>query len=847
MKKTNIRLPKEICPLIYDIQLKPDLNNFIFEGIETITLNILKETKIIKLHSREIDVETAEILIKKDKIFAEISYDTDKEFVIFTFPKKIQKGKYKLTIVFKGILNDKMRGFYRSEYVHNGEKKFMATTQFEATDARRAFPCCDEPEQKAIFNVSLIIPKDKNAISNTLPVSIKEHSSDLQIIDFAPSPKMSTYLLAFIVGDFEYIEKISKNGVKVRVYTTPGKKHQANFSLDTAVKVLDFYEEYFDIKYPLNTLDMIAVPDFASGAMENWGAVTYRESALLVDEERSSTTNKQWVALVIAHELAHQWFGNLVTMHWWTDLWLNEGFASYIEYLAVDKLFPTWHIWNQFNVNDLGIALKLDALENTHPIEIHVNHPDEIGEIFDAVSYSKGASIIRMLAEYLGEDKFRDGLRLYLKKHSYKNTKTTDLWEAFEKVSKKDVKKIMQNWTSKAGYPLVSVAKNKDQITLTQERFFSSAKSKKESKENTTWQIPISAKTEKENINLLLNSKKQNIKIKDLSYLKLNDNEISFFRTFYSEELLDKLKIHIEKKELTSANRLGVVRDLFACAEAQIIPLPTVLEFIKSYKDEDDYIVWEEISFGLNKIKQLFSKEKLLKELNKFSIEIFSDIYNKIGWEKKTNEKHTDSMLRSLVISQMGHSGDKNTLEQARKYFTEILAGAKIDPDLKSVIYSLNTFANKKEFSLFADLYKKEDLHEEKNRLGQALANFRDEKVLKKVAIFSFSSSVRKQDSITMLSSVALNPVGRDVVIEFMRENWQEILNRYGDGGHMLTRLVKAFSLTAEEKHFKILKDFFKKNKTPGAERAVKQALEKIENNISWYKKEKQNLEKFLK
>src|SRR3989338_2086054 len=427
MKKENVRLEKFIVPERYDIQLKPDLKNFTFEGVETILLTVSRKTRAITLHSKDLEIETAAVLIGRDKVFSKISYNEKRETATFTFSKLIPKGKLKLTIVFTGVLNDKMRGFYRSQY-NVGQKEYhMATTQFEATDARRAFPCFDEPAHKSVFHVSLIVEKGKTAISNTLPVSVLEHEAGYEIIKFSPTPKMSTYLLVFIVGDFEYIEKKSSKGVIMRVYTTPGKKHQAGFALSCAVKTLEFYEKYFDIPYPLNTLDMIAIPDFTSGAMENWGAITYRESALLVDEEHSSTSNKQWVALVIAHEIAHQWFGNLVTMEWWTHLWLNEGFASYIEYLSVDKLFPKWDIWTQFSTNELGTALRLDSLLHTHPIEIPVHHPDEIGEIFDEVSYSKGASIIRMLADYIGEKNFRDGLRYYLKKHSYKNTETAHL------------------------------------------------------------------------------------------------------------------------------------------------------------------------------------------------------------------------------------------------------------------------------------------------------------------------------------------------------------------------------------------------------------------------------------
>src|SRR3989344_3967776 len=291
----------------------------------------------------------------------------------------------------------------------------MATTQFESTDARRAFPCVDEPAAKAVFDVTLMVPDHCTAISNTIPTEVQEHESGYKIMRFAPTPKMSTYLLAFIVGEFEYVEGKTKEAVLVRVFTTPGKKKQAHFALEVTIKTLSFFNEYFAIPYPLPVLDLIAIPDFSSGAMENWGAITYREAALLVDPEHSSAHTKQWVALVIAHELAHQWFGNLVTMKWWTHLWLNEGFASYIEYLAVDHLFPSWQIWDRFVVADLAQALKLDALANTHPIEVPVHHPDEISEIFDAVSYSKGASVIRMLAEYIGEKDFRDGLRHYLR------------------------------------------------------------------------------------------------------------------------------------------------------------------------------------------------------------------------------------------------------------------------------------------------------------------------------------------------------------------------------------------------------------------------------------------------
>jgi len=876
-RKKSVRLSKNVIPVKYDIQLQPDLENFTFEGIETITLSILQKTKILTLHSRELEIETAKI----ENIFAQkITYDEKKETVNFLFKEFIPTGKTKLTLIFKGILNDKMRGFYRSRYAVGDKEHHMATTQFEATDARRAFPCFDEPAQKAIFHVSLVVQKGKTAISNTLPVSVKEHGAGYEIVKFSPTPKMSTYLLAFIIGDFEYVEAKSRKGVQVRVFTTPGKKHQAKFALECAVKTLDFYEKYFDIAYPLPTLDMIAIPDFASGAMENWGAITYRESALLVDEDHSSLSNKQWVALVIAHELAHQWFGNLVTMEWWTHLWLNEGFASYIEYLAVDKLFSDWDIWTQFSTNDLGVALRLDALLHTHPIEIPVHHPNEIGEIFDEVSYSKGASIIRMLASYLGEENFRDGLRYYLKKHSYKNTETIHLWQAFEKVSKKPVAKMMRNWTSKPGYPVVKASIVKNQLSLSQERFFASPISRKKNKNKTIWQIPIMHSPQAHFLRGLsqeIRKQKQypaycfldrrEVRWPSLArqiayqkvasresadWLKINFGEAGFFRTAYSKELLEKLKKPIQDKKLIARDRLGIIRDLFALAEAGTIRTTDALEFLPSYKDEDNYTVWLELASGLTRLEQLLALTASKNNLNKLILELFSPLARKLGWEKKKGEAHTDVLLRSLAISRAGRSGDKKIIKEAKTKFTAILKGKHIDPDIRGAIYGIVATwgqgkESAKEYGTLIKLYKKEPLHEEKNRIGSALGDFKQEKILCETVNFALSKNVRTQDTIGILSSVGANPLGRSIWLKCIKYNWKTFVSRYGDGGHQLARLVKAIGASAEEKHLKSFKQFFATHDAPGAKRAIQQVIERLEGNVAWLKRDRKIIEKFLK
>lgn len=816
-RKGEVRLSKTVIPIDYKIQLKPDLENFTFSGVETIGLSIFKKTKTLTLHSKEIDIDTADVLIGKEKIFAKISYNNKNETATFTFPKPIPVGKNKLTLVFRGILNDKMRGFYRSRYTIKNREFHMATTQFEATDARRAFPCFDEPAHKAVFHVSLVIPKGKTAISNTLPISVIEHEAGYDVIKFYPTPKMSTYLLAFIVGDFEYLEKTAKNGVRIRVYTTPGKKHQAKFALDCTVKTLEFYEKYFDIKYPLPVLDMIAIPDFASGAMENWGAITYRESALLVDEKNSSISNKQWVALVVAHELAHQWFGNLVTMEWWTHLWLNEGFASYIEYLAVDKLFPKWDIWTQFSTNDLGAALRLDALLTTHPIEVEVHHPSEIGEIFDEVSYSKGASVIRMLADYLGEKNFRDGLRYYLKKHSYKNTETIHLWQAFEKVSKKPVAKMMHNWTSKPGYPVVKAELKNEKVVFSQKRFFASPISAKKISDKIKWEMPINYKNN-----------------------KVNFGESGFYRTAYSKELLERLYMPIQNKKLSARDRLGVIRDLFALSEAGVIPTTDALEFLPNYKNEDNYTVWLEIAMGLARIEQLLKDNK---NLDKLIIDLFSHVFKNLGWEKKDKESHADTLLRSLAISRLGRAGDKKVIAEARAK----LKSGKINPDLRGAVYGVvASNGGMKEFNEFIKKYKTETLHEEKNRIGSALGDFTEPKLLQLACEFAMSKHVRIQDTVGILSSVGSNPLGRDIWWNFLQKNWKTLVTRYGEGGLTLGRAVKAIGGSAEEKHLKSIKKFFATHEAPGAKRAIDQLLERIEGNTAWLKRDGNKIEKFL-
>src|SRR5918996_892760 len=494
-------LPAEIRPVKYQVSLSPNLTAFTFAGEETIEIEVHQPTSQIVLNAAELEIQEAYLLRDGQRTSAQtMAIDAEQETATLTFAAPLPTGTMQLFMRFTGILNDKLRGFYRSEYtLPDGAKRVMATTQFEAPDARRAFPCWDEPAHKAKFEISLIIPDTLTAISNMPIVSETPQALGTKLVRFAESPIMSTYLLAIMVGEFESVEAQAE-GTLVRVWTTPGKKEQGRFALDVSCRLLSFYNNYFGIPYPLPKLDLIAIPDFAAGAMENWGAITYREVALLVDPAHSSAATKQRVAIIIAHEIAHMWFGNLVTMAWWNDLWLNEGFASWIEYKAVDHLFPEWDMWTQFIFSDTGPAMSLDGLKNTHPIEATVKTPNEVNELFDAISYSKGAAIIRMLEQFLGEETFRRGLVHYLSTHQYGNARTEDLWSALAQISGKPVKAIMDTWTKQPGYPFLEVQEKAPEnshpvLSLTQRRFFLDHDPAHESRDASLWRIPVGVRS----------------------------------------------------------------------------------------------------------------------------------------------------------------------------------------------------------------------------------------------------------------------------------------------------------------------------------------------------------------
>lgn len=839
ISKTN-RLSIHTKPIKYQITITPDLANFTFVGTEKIQLEVSKATNELVLHSVDIQILKAEVKVGNViSLVKKISYQVKNETVTLQFAKKVS-GKILLTIEFTGSINDQLRGFYRSKYIHNKKEKYLATSQFEATDARRAFPCFDEPSHKAVFEVSVIVPKHLQVISNTVESSIKVHEPGIKIVNFEPTPKMSSYLLALIVGEFEHLAIKTKRGVKIRVHTTPGKKAQGKFALEVAKKALDFLEDYFDIKYPLPVLDLIAIPDFSAGAMENWGAITFRETVLLVDDQNTSFLAKQRIAEVISHELVHQWFGNLVTMEWWTHLWLNESFATYMAYLTVDGIFPRWNYWTKFVLEEQSYALEADSLKSTHPIEVEVNHPDEINEIFDGISYSKGASSLRMLASYIGEDNFRNGLRLYLKKHSYKNTSSIHLWEAFEKVSKMPVRQFMKTWTTESGYPVVTIESKNNSIDLKQELFSVLPK-----KQTSKWTIPLLPIGLDSNVVLGKTSAKLSVG-QSTKFIKLNSGEHSLFITNYSIGLLAKLLPELESGTLSSIDRLSIIRNALLLAKSGRLPSDVYLEILRYLGNEGSYIVWSEVDSGLEQISRLVSGTKVEQRLNSFKSELYGNLIQRLGFIPKKNEPENDAMLRGLAMLESGLAGNKKSIAEASKFFRNRLKGKRIPVDIKLAVYSVKASTGGQEtYTQLIKLYGQTDNAHEKQQILFALTKFKSESIQKQVLKFILSDKVRAQDRPLFLSRLLNTPHFKKLAWIEIQKSWK-VLHSQFSGSRLLGTILsgaKSFNSVAEALAFD---RFVKNQKVAGAKQVITQTKEQIAINLAWSKRDLGLIGKYL-
>ncbi|MBA4074761.1 MAG: hypothetical protein C0508_06940, partial [Cyanobacteria bacterium PR.023] len=738
------RLPGNCQPERYDLYFEPDLENGEFEGTETLFFSVSQSTAEIVLNAVDLSVFEATVAQTKpthgDWIKAEIVRDKEGEKLTLKLPKALKPGQYELALKFNGKLSTKMEGFYLSTFKSKeGKEHKIATTQMEPTDARRMFPCFDEPASKAVFKVTVAIDPALVAISNAgIEFEKLDQRKNKKIVTFKASPKMSTYLFALIVGPFQSTEPVVVNGKKIRVWFTEGKGQLATYALDAAAKLLPYYENYFGQPYPLDKLDLIGIPDFSAGAMENLGAITFRENALLVDEKNSALSSRTRVVNIVAHEMAHLWFGDLVTMKWWDDLWLNEAFATWMADKAEDVLKPEWRIWDDFAVERAG-TLDADAIVATRSVQSPVNSPNDALEMFDEITYSKGAALLRMLETYLGEDKFQKGIQAYMKAHAFANASTNDLWDALSSASassisansasssvsgssssssarggskerkkgKVDVAKLMDAWVHQPGCPLVSFppvitsypAKDTT-LELVQRRFFFVDSLLGLDIGNAKpvfglWQIPLSFKLLKGDTatalpdqSMLFTIAKQQFQLNGVQDpLMANATGNGYFRTNYSSRQLSRLQKLNLPAVLSVSERVSVLSDLFATSVAGLLPIDLYLQSLEKFaKDQDPYVL------GLT-ISQISELEQLLEPASKsgyqaFVVKCLKPQLDRLGYTRKADDDDLTAELRARLIKTLGTNGnDKQVIAFCRDKFEAYLADDKtLDGDLLSPI-----------------------------------------------------------------------------------------------------------------------------------------------------------------
>ncbi|XP_074286874.1 aminopeptidase M1-like [Silene latifolia] len=833
------RLPNFAIPKRYNLYLKPDLISCIFHGVVSITIDVVSTTNFLVLNVADLNIDYSSLSFHPQSSSqglrpAEVELIAEDEVFVIDFGKELPIGVGVLRISFQGTLNDGMKGFYRSVYEVNGEKRNLAVTQFEPADARRCFPCWDEPVFKATFKITLDVSCEVIALSNMHVIEEKEQGS-FKTVYFEESPIMSTYLVAIVVGLFDHVEGHTSDGVRVRCYSQAGKANQGKFALEVAVKTLDLYKKYFNVPYPLSKLDMIAIPDFAFGAMENYGLVTYQENYFLYDEQLSSAEDKQIVADTVAHELAHQWFGNLVTMEWWTDLWLNEGFATWVACLATDSLFPEWMTWTQF-LEETNKGLCLDALGESHPIEVELNHAHEIIAIFDRISYSKGAAVIRMLHHYLGADHFQRALASYIKRYAYANAKTEDLWAVLEEESNEPVRDIMNSWTKQKGYPVVSVKLNDQKLEIEQSQFLLSGRP-----EESLWNVPIvlCCGSYDNQQTFLLRTKCGSIEVKESAWVKVNVDQAGFYRVKYDEKLTTQIRSAIESNLLSATDRFGVLDDYYALCMGVQQPLHSLLTLIGSFRAELDYIVLSKLVDISHQLVRVVADAvpEILDSVKQIFITLFLFPARKLGWDPRPGESHLEVLTRGGILLALSMLGHDTTIDEATSRFNVFLTdrnSSVLSSDVRkgayvAVMHKVSS-SDKSGYEALLRVYRETDQSQERARILGSLGSCRDSDIILEVLNFLLSSEVPIQD---VVHGLAVSREGREVAWKWMKENWDHISKHYT--GHLLCHFVSSvLSKLSSDEMLQEVEEFFASRTKPEIARHVKQSIEKIRINVKW-------------
>lgn len=844
------RLPRHVEPHRYRLVLEPDLLTATFDGRVDIGAVVTRSTRFIVLNCADLAIESARV----DGSPVRHSIDSDLERLIIHLPRRLDPGPVSIDITFSGTLNDKLRGFYRSTYTNgSGRTRVVATTQMQSTDCRRAFPCFDEPDFKSVFAVTLIVEQGDLAISNGPEIDrqwLPRRGRHKVAVSFAETMPMSSYLVAFVVGPLEATPSIDVGGVPLRIVHVPGKGNLTDFGLDVAAASLRWFVEYYGIPYPDAKIDLVALPDFAAGAMENVGCITFRESLLLVDPESSTQMEQQNVADVVSHELAHMWFGDLVTMRWWNGIWLNEAFATFMEVAAVDAYRPEWTRWTNFSL-ERSVAFDTDSLSSTRSVEFEVRSPQDCEGMFDVLTYQKGGALLRMLEQYLGTERFREGIRRYLHEHSYANTETSDLWDAIEaavaETGGEPVRAMMDSWIWQPGYPLIHADIDRTEPTpaliLRQERF---AFSQSNESNEATWIVPVHLRIADRESKELLEDQMLRVPLEnDKAPILINAGGHGFFRVAYSNELLSRLS-GSRLQTMATIERYALVDDAWNAVVAGRLTASDYLEFISGFSNEREYAVWQCIAQSLRSVGRLVDGDAHMA-LGERIKKLVSPALDTTGWDPVPNESDLVGKLRGLLVTILAVNGnDLAAKDRCRSIFDQHLRGAThIHPELVAAATTVvAATGDRTDYDLIRNKYLNSSNPQEQLRYLYALCEYDDPDLIRITCDFAMSSAVKSQNAPFVLGRCIATRRQGHIAWNFVKDNWDRANAVFPTNS--IIRMVDPVKLLNTPDRVRDARAFFLTHPIPQAAKTLQQILERHEVNERLRSREESPLSTFL-
>ena len=835
MSDNPYRLSRHAVPTHYDIHLEPDLETLTFTGSVGIDLDIIEATDSIVLNASQVEVKSA--TLASGLAVASISHDAETERVTLTLESPIDPGSYRLELEHTGLINDQLRGLYKAVYRDaDGNEHTIATSQCQSTDARRIFPNWDEPDFKATFQTTMVIADGLEAYSNAGEIA-REHTDDGRVrIQFGKTMKMSSYLLAFIIGPFEATEPVDVLGTPTRIIVPKGNLHLTDVAMENAIFCFEYLSDYYGIPYPGDKLDHIALPDFAAGAMENVGLITYRDAYLVIDKDKASQTELERSVDVIGHEIAHQWFGNLVTMAWWEGAWLNEAFASFMEMKATDAMRPEWKRWLTFANLEVPWAMDTDKLATTRTIEFEVNSPAEVDEMFDAITYGKGCAVLHMIDEFMGTEQFRAGVGSYLRKHQYANTVTSDLWEGLDGASEWRIGEIMNTWVFQKGFPQIDVELAAGGVRLSQRRYFAIP----DETDTTIWKVPVqlrgSADGELFEMKVLLEDDEATFAIKGtIDWVVANGGGHGFYRTSYSDELFSELLS--QSSELGDIERYALVADTLAFVRSGQVPSSAFLDLVGNFKNEKEAAIWSVIVGGLSVLEHHALDDDARPAFEKFVRDLVGPALEGLGWQPRDEESDLDRKLRGDLIAAMGNLGkDPAAIESARELVGQLLDGASLDPEVATA--ALTVYARhggEEEYETLWNTYQAATAPLDQVRYLRSVAGIVQEDLAVSTLEKVLNGDIRTQDGFWVYGRMLLGKAGSAVWAK-SAENWDNLVEVMP--GMTRHRIADGISALSQPEVAASVKAFLSEHPVEEAAQAISQNLEKLDANVKLRERE---------